>query len=52
MKCEQTSERVGTEAAQLLRSSPSRKVRSVAGSALTQRKNRMKRRNGKRAYKR
>jgi hypothetical protein len=49
MRCERTSERVGTEAAQLLRSSASRKVRSVAGSALTQRKNR-KRGGGKRSY--
>jgi hypothetical protein len=40
MKCEHTSERVGTEAAQLLRSKrSSNKVRSVAGSALSQRKN-------------
>jgi hypothetical protein len=51
MKCEHTSERVGTEASQLLRLSASRKVRSVAGSALTQRKN-QKRSRGKRSDKR
>jgi hypothetical protein len=51
MKCEHTSERVGSEAAQLLRSKgSSRAVRSVAASALTQRKN--AKRNRKRGSKR
>jgi hypothetical protein len=52
MKCEHTSERVSSEAAQLLRSKAStRAVKSVAGSALSQRRN-VKRRDSKRSGKR
>lgn len=41
-RCEKTSTRVGRKASALLKTSRSSKVKSVAGSALTQRPNKKK----------